>query len=92
MLCVNEALEKFAREEPLKAELVKLRNFAGLTIEETAAWPLSRDGQAPLGFRPRLALRRFPTGASAIDRQGGERRAAGFHTRFPPLALPCTQE
>ncbi len=33
---MNEALEKFAREEPLKAELVKLRNFAGLTIEETA--------------------------------------------------------
>ena len=36
MLDVDEALEKFAREEPLKAELVKLRYFAGLTIEETA--------------------------------------------------------
>ena len=36
MLAVNDALEKFAREEPLKAELVKLRYFAGLTIEETA--------------------------------------------------------
>ena len=36
MLAVNDALEEFAREEPLKAELVKLRYFAGLTIEETA--------------------------------------------------------
>ena len=36
MLAVNDALEKFAREEPLKAELVKLRYFVGLTIEETA--------------------------------------------------------
>ena len=36
MLAVNDALEKFARAEPLKAELVKMRYFAGLTIEETA--------------------------------------------------------
>jgi RNA polymerase sigma factor (TIGR02999 family) len=34
MLRVNEALEKFALEDPAKAELVKLRYFAGLTIAE----------------------------------------------------------
>ncbi len=36
LLRVNEALEKFALEEPAKAELVKLRTFAGLTLEEAA--------------------------------------------------------
>jgi RNA polymerase sigma factor (TIGR02999 family) len=36
LLAVNEALEKFATQEQQKAELVKLRYFAGLTIEEAA--------------------------------------------------------
>ena len=36
VLKVNEALEKFAMDEPEKAELVKLRYFAGLTLEEAA--------------------------------------------------------
>jgi RNA polymerase sigma factor (TIGR02999 family) len=34
---VNDALEKFALVESEKAELVKLRYFAGLTLEEAAA-------------------------------------------------------
>jgi len=33
---VNEVLEKFATLDPQKAELVKLRYFVGLTLEETA--------------------------------------------------------
>ncbi|HSU52437.1 MAG TPA: sigma-70 family RNA polymerase sigma factor [Candidatus Dormibacteraeota bacterium] len=33
---VNEALEKFSTQDPQKAELVKLRYFAGMTIEEAA--------------------------------------------------------
>jgi RNA polymerase sigma factor (TIGR02999 family) len=33
---VNEVLEKFAILDPQKAELVKLRYFVGLTLEETA--------------------------------------------------------
>src|SRR5688572_191285 len=33
---VNDALEQFAADEPEKAELVKLRYFAGLTLEEAA--------------------------------------------------------
>jgi RNA polymerase sigma factor (TIGR02999 family) len=36
VLALNEALDALANEHPEKAELVKLRYFAGLTIEETA--------------------------------------------------------
>ena len=37
LLTLDEALNKFARQEPLKAELVKLRYFTGLSVEEAAA-------------------------------------------------------
>lgn len=36
VLAVNDALENFALAEPRKAELVKLRYFAGLTLPEAA--------------------------------------------------------
>ena len=36
LLDLNEALDKFALEFPAQAELVKLRYFAGLTIEEVS--------------------------------------------------------
>jgi RNA polymerase sigma factor (TIGR02999 family) len=36
LLVLDEALDKLAREEPAKAELVKLRFFAGLTMPEVA--------------------------------------------------------
>jgi DNA-directed RNA polymerase specialized sigma24 family protein len=36
LLALDEALDRFAREDPVKAELVKLRYFAGLTIPEAA--------------------------------------------------------
>ena len=36
ILAVNEALEKFAGQDKQKAELVKLRYFVGMTIEEAA--------------------------------------------------------
>jgi RNA polymerase sigma factor (TIGR02999 family) len=36
LLALDEVLTRFAAEEPLKAELVKLRYFAGLTVEEAA--------------------------------------------------------
>jgi RNA polymerase sigma factor (TIGR02999 family) len=36
LLAVHEALEKFAATEPQKAELVKLRYFVGMTIEQAA--------------------------------------------------------
>ncbi len=34
---LNEALEKLTQEDPLCAELVKLRFFAGLTLEDAAS-------------------------------------------------------
>jgi RNA polymerase sigma factor (TIGR02999 family) len=37
ILAVDEALERFAAEDPVKAELVKLRYFAGLSVVEAAA-------------------------------------------------------
>jgi RNA polymerase sigma factor (TIGR02999 family) len=37
VLALDEALEQLAREEPEAGEVVKLRYFAGLTVEETAA-------------------------------------------------------
>jgi RNA polymerase sigma factor (TIGR02999 family) len=35
-LSVNEALDKLAQEDPKKAELVKLRYFSGLSLQEAA--------------------------------------------------------
>lgn len=37
LLALEEALERFAVEEPRKAELVVLRYFAGMTVPEAAA-------------------------------------------------------
>ena len=37
LLALDEALTSLAEREPLKAELVKLRYFAGLSVEEAAA-------------------------------------------------------
>jgi len=36
LLAVNDALDKFATLDPQKAELVKLRYFVGMTVEEAA--------------------------------------------------------
>ncbi len=36
LLAVHEALDRLAAQDPVKAELVKLRYFVGLTIAETA--------------------------------------------------------
>jgi RNA polymerase sigma factor (TIGR02999 family) len=36
LLALNEALDKFAREHPVQADLVKLRYFGGMTNEEVA--------------------------------------------------------
>jgi RNA polymerase sigma factor (TIGR02999 family) len=37
LLALDEALDKLAAKDPVKAELVKLRYFAGLTMDEAAA-------------------------------------------------------
>jgi RNA polymerase sigma factor (TIGR02999 family) len=36
LLTMNDALDRFAAHDPRKAELVKLKYFAGLTLEEAA--------------------------------------------------------
>jgi RNA polymerase sigma factor (TIGR02999 family) len=36
LLAVNDALDKLAAQDPTEAEMVKLRYFAGLTVEEAA--------------------------------------------------------
>jgi RNA polymerase sigma factor (TIGR02999 family) len=46
LLAVSEALDKLAAEDPLEGELVKLRYFVGLTVEEAASL---------LGISPRTA-------------------------------------
>ncbi len=48
LLAVHEALDKLAREDSVAAELVKLRYFVGMTMEESAA---------ALGLAPRSAER-----------------------------------
>ena len=37
LLAVNAALDKLAAQDPVEAELVKLRYFVGLTVDETAS-------------------------------------------------------
>jgi RNA polymerase sigma factor (TIGR02999 family) len=37
LLAINDALDKLAAEDPPKAQLVKLRFFAGMSLEEAAA-------------------------------------------------------
>jgi RNA polymerase sigma factor (TIGR02999 family) len=46
LLALDAALERLATEDPLSAQVVKLRYFAGLTIQQTAAM---------LGVSPRKA-------------------------------------
>ena len=36
LVALDEAMEKLAQQDKVKADLVKLRYFAGLTIEQTA--------------------------------------------------------
>ena len=50
LLALDEALTALAREDPAKAELVKLRYFAGLTLDQAAAC---------LGISPATAKRHW---------------------------------
>ena len=58
LLDLTEALDALAAEDADKGELVKLRFFGGLSVEETAAiLGISRHRRPSLGLRPRLAPR-----------------------------------
>ena len=50
LLALDEALTRLAEQEPAKAELVKLRYYAGLSLEEAAAC---------LGISPATAKRHW---------------------------------
>ena len=50
LIALDEALEKLAQQDPIKADLVKLRYFAGLTNEQAAS---------SLGITPRIAERNW---------------------------------
>ena len=41
LLALDEALARLAAKDPVKAELVKLRHFAGLTVDQAAALGIS---------------------------------------------------
>ena len=59
LLALDEALTELARQQPLKAELVKLRFFAGMTHRggrRDALGISPGHRQTVLGLRPRLAL------------------------------------
>ena len=58
LLALDEALRKLEFEQPSKAQLVKLRYFAGCTLEETAQiLGVSERPPNELGIRTRLAVR-----------------------------------
>jgi DNA-directed RNA polymerase specialized sigma24 family protein len=58
LLALEEALDRLAAQDALKADLVKLRYFVGLTLEEAAAalgMSERTDGRPALGLRPGVA-------------------------------------
>ena len=58
LLALDEALKALEDQHPEKAQVVKLRFFAGRTLEETAAMlGISCNSPAKLGLRSSLALR-----------------------------------
>ncbi len=65
MLCVHEALGALARHDPRRAELVKLRYFAGLTLEEAAE---------VLGVAPATAKRDWAYARAWLFREIGQAR------------------
>jgi RNA polymerase sigma factor (TIGR02999 family) len=67
LVALDEALDKFAAVDPMKAELVKLRYFAGLTIEQAAE---------ALGISPATAKRYWTYSKAWLFQQiGGEVRS-----------------
>jgi RNA polymerase sigma factor (TIGR02999 family) len=66
LLAVDEALDALAAHDPRKAELVKLRYFVGLTVEETAA---------ALGLSERTAKRDWAYARAWLYREIARRRS-----------------
>ena len=58
VLAVHEALEELEASDPLKAQIVLLRYFAGLTMDETAAvlGLAERDPRPAMALHPGVVL------------------------------------
>jgi RNA polymerase sigma factor (TIGR02999 family) len=65
LLALDEALEKLARQDKTRANVVKLRYFAGLTIEQTAE---------SLGISPATAKRYWTYARAWLIREMGSPR------------------
>jgi RNA polymerase sigma factor (TIGR02999 family) len=65
LLLLDQALERLSQRDELKANLVKLRYFAGLTIEQTAA---------SLGISPATAKRHWTYARAWLIREMGGAR------------------
>ncbi|TWU35690.1 RNA polymerase sigma factor SigL [Novipirellula aureliae] len=63
LLCLDDALNKLAAEDPPLAKLVELRYFTGLTIEETAK---------VLDVSPRTTKRNWAYARAWLQREMGE--------------------
>jgi RNA polymerase sigma factor (TIGR02999 family) len=89
LLALDEALQRLAAEEPAAAEVVKLRYFAGLTIEQAAA-ALGLHTPAADGARKgkRFSGEGSCRGQATSDRQGGLRPRPGDRIRRRAAGLP----
>jgi RNA polymerase sigma factor (TIGR02999 family) len=74
LLAVNDALEKFAALDPQKAELVKLRYFVGMTIEEAAE---------VLGISPATAKRHWAFARAWLSEEIRKQREAVANPTTP---------
>ncbi len=69
LLAIHEGLEALAARDARKAELVKLRCFAGLSIDEAAEilGISAPDREALVGVCPRVVIRKHPRAVSAFS-------------------------
>jgi RNA polymerase sigma factor (TIGR02999 family) len=74
LLALDEALNRLAEQDAVKAELVKLRHFGGLTVEEAAE---------ALGISPTTANRYWAFARAWLHQEitGGESAPAGSDSR-----------
>ena len=71
LIALDQALERLAAEDPVKAELVKLRYFAGLTLAEAAeALGMSERTAGRHWTYARAWLRRAVEKLTAEERRG----------------------
>ncbi len=73
LLALDAALDRLAEQDPIKAELVKLRHFAGLTVEQAAE---------SLGISPTTANRYWAFARAWLHQEiaGGGTGTAGGHS------------